>query len=414
MAGTRGIAKFRGGQLAEGLMRDTHFDILNKINEDKVDIKWANHVEILENTKIDVWLQVNSKDVSGVSQLNVDTELNTYPISTEDNMEGLRLNEKVVIRESGTEDSPVFDVDGDIVYGRISQEAEQFILKFFSIENDVETPFTMPEGISIDFKCVLRTNMSVIPADAIVRSGGASFVEGATDAKAYLNLNQLMKDLYGAGGTLDNDGNSNLEKDVLTQISDEVTARSEADQQILSDLLSTVAGKGASLVGVQSSDNYTGATVQEVISDLAGRTTALETGGGQEVTDTHTRDAASENGYYAQKTGESAFESLEARIVDIESIADAQFKDKEDRVTKLETEDDRHAFEAVGGETEVLLPSNKIAKDNSLFLSINGAIQAPGINYVEKKNVSEEVIGVTFDPETLVEADVVFMWWKNK
>lgn len=415
MAGTRGLAKFRGEQLKNALMRDSHFDVNNKINENKVDITWLNHKEVLEATKIDVWLQVNNKVASGVNNITVTADLDAYPISTGEAVEGLRLEEKVVIRKAGTADTPIADGDGDVVYGKITKPAADFVLSFYSIVGGEETAFIMPADTSIDYKVALRTNMSIIPADAIIRSGGASFVEGATDAKAYLNLNQLMKDLYGGAGTLDNDGNANLATPLVTQISDEASARADADQAIRDDLASTSAnaGKGAKAVGVETNTDYTGQTVQAVLNDMGSRITYLEDNGGAEVTATHTRDAASANNYFPQKTGASEFASLEERLVDIETVADAQFKDKETRVTKLETEDDRYAFEATGGETEVYLPSGKKAKNNSLFMSINGAIQAPDINYAEKKNGSNEVVGVDFTPETLLAGDVVFMWWKN-
>ncbi len=407
MAGTRGIATIRGEQIRAKSLRDSHFDENFKINENKIDIQWLNHKEILEATKVDVFIQINNKDVSNLSEIDLTADIGSRSIATDLQTEGVVLDQKVVIRKAGTEDTAILDADGDRVYGRLEYDAvnNKFILKFYSMVGGTETAFTMPANTSIDLKYVLRTNLSIIPVDAIL-NGGAGFVEGATDAKAYMNLQQLMKDLYGPSGTLDNDGNANLVKSVVQQIADEVTARQEADQAIRDDLAATT---GAGMVGVITDPNYTGLNVQQVLSDLASRIKGIETGSSTEVVDTHTREANSANGYFVAKT----VASLEERLVDIETVADAQFKDNATRLTKLETEDDRYAYEATGGETSVNLPSGKKAKPNTLFLSLNGALQAPGINYEEIKDVDQNIIGVNFAPQTLNVGDVVMMWWKN-
>lgn len=68
-------------------------------------------------------------------------------------------------------------------------------------------------------------------------------------------------------------------------------------------------------------------------SEQDSRLTALEAGGGAEVEATHTRDTASLNGYYAA----GSFTDLEARIVDVETIADAQFKSLQGEIDAEET-----------------------------------------------------------------------------
>lgn len=508
MAGTRGMVQFKAPQLSPGLMRDSHFDVDNKIKEDKINILWHDHKEILQDTKVDVFVQVNSKDVSEVSQVDITAELSGYNESTDEDAEGIRLSEKVVIRRNGTEDTPIADADGDVVYGKIEKVDSTYVLKFYSLVDTVETAFTMPADTVIDFRFVLRTNLSVLPVDAIIK-GGAGFVEGATDAKAYLNLLQLMKDIYGGTGSLDNDGNANLSTSIVAQI-----------DNLITNLASTDASKGAKLIGVVTNSNYSGVTVQDVLNNLADRLAATENGGIAEVSATHTRETDSSNGYFAAKT----LPSLEDRLVEIESIVDSQFKNKEDRVAKLETEDDRYAFEvtaqieaievgggaatdgdvtvtvtatdlpgspkavsvtvssgddattvankiraalindgdintffdvsgigtdimltarvvavtdaemnlAIAGETTgvpdiatsttiqegtdpsvVNLPDGKVARENSLFITVQGAIQAPGINYTEVTN-EDGTVGVTFAPEVLTNGYAVFMWWKNK
>jgi hypothetical protein len=368
MAGTRGLAQIRGEQIRSKALRDRHFDENFKLNENKVDIKWHDHREILEDTKIDVFVQVNDKAVAGLSSLNVTSVMGGRPVATP-TTEGVVTGARVDIRKTGTEDFPYIDSDGDRVYGKIRYESgtSEYFLDFFSIQGGAETPYTFAsDAPNIDFRYILRTNLSVIPVDALI-NGGSSFVEGATDAKAYMNLEQLKKDLYGGSGTLDGDGNANLATPIVQQIANEITARQQADQEIRDDLASTLAGEGASLIGVVTDPNYTGVTVQAVLSDLA-----------------------------------------------------ARLKQAEDNVTILQTEDDRYVFEATGGETQVLLPGGKKARPNTLFVTLNGSLLAPGVNYEEIVDGEGKIIGVNFAPDTLsggdpgnnIPPDVVFMWYK--
>jgi hypothetical protein len=292
MAGTRGIAGLRGEQIRAGSLRDYHFDVNHKIGEDKLDIQWSNHREILEDTKIDVFVQVNNKAVAGLSELDVTADVGGRPVSTGANVEGVVLSEKVQLRWSGS-DSPVPDEDSDPVYGRLEENAGTFTLKFYSIVGGTEQPYTFGVGAgNIDFRFVVRTNLSVIPVDTLIK-GGAGFVEGATDAKAYMNLIQLAKDIYGPGWSLDNDGNTNLATSIVQQL-----------------------------------------------AELSGR------------------------------------------------------------VSDIEADDEEEVYEATGGETQYMLV-NGAAKDKTVLLTINGSVQAPGINFEYIRNGSNQIVGFNFAPDTL-------------
>jgi hypothetical protein len=306
MAGTRGIAGLRGEQIRAGVLRDYHFDSNYKIGEDKVNIQWGNHREILEDTKIDVRVQINNKQVAGLSEIDLTEDIGERPISTGLDVEGVVLTEKVLIRETGT-DKPVPDADADPVYGRIEEDEGDLVLRFYSNVGGVETAYTFAnDAPNIDLQYVLRTNLSVLPVDAIIK-GGAGFVEGATDAKAHMNLIQLMKDIYGSGGSLDNDGNANLAKSIVDQIAD----------------------------------------VEEAIGDVG-----------------------------------------------------SDISDLEERVTTLENEDEEEVYEAEGDETEYDLVKG-VARPGSVLLFINGAVQAPGINFVYKTDVNGNITGFDFEPDTL-------------
>lgn len=377
MAGTRGIARLRGEQFNNKIMRNNHFDVDNKISEDYISINFQSHREILEDTKIDVFVQVNDREVAGLSELDVSADVGVRSISTGANVEGVVLTEKVLIRVAGT-DSPIGDEDADVVYGRLEENTGVFTLKFYSLENDTEQPYKFGAGAgSVDFRFVVRTNLSVIPVDAII-NGGSGFVEGATDAKAYMNLIQLMKDVYGASGTLDNDGNANLALSIQEQITKEIQDRGNADNKIVHDLALSA---GAGLVGVITDTNYSGLTVQAVISELASKI-------------------------------------AQANIDNSDRMAGIEYKNSEqdDRLAKLETQDEEEVFESIGGETQYILTNGR-AKAKTVRLAINGQLQTPGINFEYIKNSGNEITGFNFSPDTLKIVDgvpdAVFVQYKK-
>lgn len=236
MAGTRGLAKFKGSQLNGKIMRNSHFDENNKIDEKYLDIDFGSHTDILEAVKVDVFSQINDKEVKGLAELDITADLTGKPVAT-DGGEGVVVGERVDLRVNGTEDTSFIDADGDRVYGKIEHTPspdggvtpESFKIKFYSMHPDggggeVETAYTFaPDSPNLDFRYKLRTNLAVLPKDAIV-NGGSGFVEGATDATSYMNLKQLAVDLYGISGTLDSDGIANLDKSIVQQLADLVTA----------------------------------------------------------------------------------------------------------------------------------------------------------------------------------------------
>lgn len=382
MAGLRGLATFRGDQLNGKIMRDRHFDEDNKINEKYIDIDFNEHRESLVDTKIDVFSQVNDKIVAGKSFIDITNDLGGKEVAT-DTKEGVVLDVRVDLRENGTEDFPFIDADGDRVYGRVTSEEMDvfdsednpigtemhYILRFYSEVNGVEEPYTFSEETdNLDFRYQLRTNLAVIPVDALI-NGGAGFVEGATDANAYMNLNQLMLDLYGATGTLNNDGNSTLTVNIVKQIADEIDARKKADKDMLDGFASKEEGNGAALIGVVLNEDadYTGTTVQEVLTELA------------------------------------------KKVKDNQDGLD-------DRTEKLETEHEEEVYEAVGGETEYMLVNGK-AKNKTVLLFLNGQLQAPTINFEYIKDVEGSIIGFNFSPDTLKVhdniPDVLFVQYKK-
>lgn len=423
------IARLRGEQLREGILRENHFAVDASLPESILNINWANHTEILQDKKVIYKVQLNDLAVGGLSEIDVTNLVTGNPVSSTGIAEGIIIDEpknKVTLRDGATQDTPLKDANANTVYGRMTYDDvnNKFIVKFFVFDTTLATPaevsYTMPTGQTIDLIFYRRGNMLNIPEDYLITDGG-NFVEGQTDAIADFNIKQLAKDL---GITLNNDGNMSLSRSIIDEIlvqtrgvtnttirantiidevvtarngkanlnteldairqsvSDEVTNRTAGDQAIRDDLASTATGKGASLIGIEDiAAVFTATNVEQALKELYDKIVA---------------DVQAEAN--ARSTADS---DLDSRLSAIEA-----------EKTKIHVHD-RYVFQAVGGETTVNLPEGKKADTNTLVVTINGLEQAVGINYTEITDVNGFVTGVDFNPDTLVAGDVVIFKWLN-
>lgn len=544
-----GITRIRGSQLKdrtiEGIkiavntLKDEHIAADAAISESKLNINWAARgSDILRSKKVVDYIQVNGTDVSNVSSIDVSALgiiPNTDPaVGSNSTQEGVIVDapkNKVPLRDSDTGEIILANIGSSIdiiyeVYGRITfvdspdggVTPAKYVLSFYYFDpkanggTGAEVPFTMPANQRIDWQYLKRFNLESVSETF---AANEKFVEGAADATAHLNIEQLAKDLYGSSWSLDRDGNANLPVSLKDQIANEVTraqnaeitlqnnidaeetARIAGDQAIrndlastapnkgasligiedvagvftattvegalkelddelkaeiqarqnqhnqhIADLQSTKTGKGASLIGVSDADlaarGYT--TVEQALAGIEDRLTYQENNGGQEVTDTHTRDVASANGYFVAKTGGNAYASLKERLIDIETIVDREFKEHDDIKTEVETArgtaaslNDRLNVEInadgtvkfgnqihthkkvvmnITNETNTInMPPGEYFKtDGTLDVYVNGILQANGVNFIENTDSNGNGIGITFtDGDTLLIGDVVVL-----
>jgi hypothetical protein len=126
-------------------------------------------------------------------------------------------------------------------------------------------------------------------------------------------------------------------KDVNDDLADEITNRGIAEVN-LQDAIDAVAGDLAQeLIDRADAD-----------SDLSDRIGALETGGGAEVTDTHTRESNYVNNLFQSPAN---YTSLEARLIDIETVIDAKATTLADEIDRATLADEDLAT-AIGEETD--------------------------------------------------------------
>jgi hypothetical protein len=386
MAGTRGIARIRGGQLQDQLLRDNHFDAENKINENKINIDWLSHTEILDARKIDVQVQKNNVAVAGLSSIEL-TDIEGIAVASTTSTEGIVVGVSSKIRKNGTEDTPVFDAQGDTVYGKVREDDGTYYLDFYSTNGGTEYAYTFGETASnIDLVYYRRTNLASLPVD-VLRNLGAGFVEGATDAKAYFNILQLAKDL---GVTTNDTGEKSLTKTILEQIADEIQARTDADQDIRDDLSATT---GAGLVGVVTDANYVGLTVQAVLSELASSVKDLK----DKVDSSLTRASDSANGYFEDEV----FTDVAGRFANVESVVDAELKSIDTRINNINSAQKVESYEPATDNVNTYNLVNGLGIAESVQVFINGAFQAPGYNFVLILNGDGKVTGLDFTGDPL-------------
>ncbi|MNV17260.1 hypothetical protein D3C71_1080440 [compost metagenome] len=361
------ITRIRGGQIhdrtilgikiAQGVLSNEHIAAGAEIDESKLNIDWEGKgVDILSSKKVIDYIQVSGTVVDGLNSVNV-TALNIFGGSTPTHAvsdpdlaaEGIIIDapkNKVALRDSVTGD-PILDSHGHEVFGRMTYDDGNsiYVLKFYTEENGnilatpvqgiVEVEFTMPDNQIIDWQYAQRFNLQTVNE---MFAANEKFVEGAADATAHLNIEQLAKDLYGGNFTLGRDGNARLVKSVIEQVSDEtsraqiaeatlqdaindeIQARAEANTLIRNDLISQLPGKGASVVGIQdNSDNFTSTTVEGALKELSDRATALESGTGNSNTEILEARDSSVTGTHGSlnerlNSGEARYELVKSEV----------------------------------------------------------------------------------------------------
>lgn len=304
------ISRLNGKQIRPGVLTNQHVADDAGIHESKLDVNWGSHyAEALETKKVVDFVQVENKEVAGLTELNLsqtgilesDAPV-SQSIGTEEGVITDAPYNKVPMRDAVTGDSFV-GPEGQEVYGRMVHDGVDFKVLFVYAEEETEVPFTMPEEAFVDFQYMERFNLRTISE---LFAANEKFVAGSADITAFQNIHQLARDIYGSGYVLGRDGKGKLEVSLAKQISDEVQARSEAVAKIKEDLVSQEAGKGASLVGIEDLANiFTAVTVEGALKELHNKIESAANGGS---TTQEEVDAAR----VSEVTGEHA--TLDARL----------------------------------------------------------------------------------------------------
>lgn len=425
------ISRIRGEQIKNLALTNEHIAGNAAIEESKLAVDWDGHYQsALQTKKVADYIQVIGTDVAGVANLDVSAVIPaTVPNVLSDPLSGEGVivdapKNKTILRDAVTGD-PILDENDQEVYGRVTFENGVFVLKFYAPDGAGEKTFTMPAGQKIDWQYLKRFNLQTVSE---MFAANEKFAEGTADATAHLNINQLAQDLYGAGFSLDRDGNGNLPKAIVQQMAEEIEARIAADKAIRDDLASTEAGKGAGAIGVQdAAGNFTGATVEAVLAEIHEALDNLSNGGSTTQTEVDAARVSTLTGSHA-----TLVERLEADAAElVKQVADEKTR-AEGAETALSTRIDRahnvdgtlkagkdiHRhfkayFQAIGGEATVEiadfnvngLPAYQVG-DQSLDVYVNGLLQNEGLHYAEVAGGLTIDFGMG-DGTTLIAGDVI-------
>lgn len=417
------LNKLSGKQIKSEAIKNLHIAVNAAIDEGKLNINWASRYQAaLESKKIVDYVQVIGKPIgaidTGVVSLTIGDGLDqiaTTPAAT-GNDYGVALEYPVVIRDSKT-GTPIIVEDKE-VWGTLEYVDPDYTLSFNIGSNSSPTPVNIPANTIIDFQYMQRFNLSTA-SEAF--AANEKFVNGSVDVTEIQNLVQIAQDLYGPDYSLNNNGEAVLANSIFEEVSllkanqeTEGSIDYKINEQVLTVFASNNAGNGASLVGIEDVEGVFIATnVEGALVELEGRVDNLETTGNAEIIATHERELATTNEYFAQKTGENAFSSLEERFAEIETISDAQFKAIRTEFAEADTvlleQSHFHISESQTGLTTAnyVLTTQDVKETDFVAVYVNGLRQIPNSHYTIA-SAEGLITGITF-AEDLVADDNVYI-----
>jgi hypothetical protein len=407
-------------QIRDAAISNNHVAADAAIAETKLDIGWAAHYQAaLESKKLLDYVQSNNIAVTNGG--SVDIDLGTAP-AADANSKGIDVsnNQPVLIRDTAT-GQPV-ELNGHEIYGQIAlSSGTTYTVSFYANGSAVDLVGEFPETSAIDIQFPQRFDLYDVAESFAMNE---KFVDGAVDVTEIQNLRQLAQDIYGGSWSLDNDGDANgitadettlsiqahlealydeidaetsaregADSTLTNNLAQEVTDRTDADTAIRNDLASTAANEGAALVGVEDVGNITG-TVQDSLESIDTRLSSLESGGGAEVSNTHTREDNYDNGLFQT----ADYTELEDRLIDIETVLDTEVTNRTSADSAIQAELDAAEL-ALGLEAD----GTKTNFTNSNYITADGTFKA-GIDALDAALKAEETARISQDD--VIEASV--------
>ncbi|WP_422661771.1 hypothetical protein ACK8P5_25795 (plasmid) [Paenibacillus sp. EC2-1] len=223
----------RGSQIKDGAIKDVHLAADAAISESKLAIDWETRGnEILSKKLVVDFVQVDNVAITASSvSVNLTAKVSGSPATADGELGPIVQTgkNKVILRNSTTGD-PIIGEAGREVYGRLTHDEADYIVKFYSLDAiDGEVEHTFADVSEIDLQFPQRfTFKDVVETFA----ANEKFVDGASDISSRLDLTQLAKDIFGSSYQYDHDGVANNVKTVLEMIAEETKAREDADEAL--------------------------------------------------------------------------------------------------------------------------------------------------------------------------------------
>lgn len=361
-------------QIKPGQLTNEHFSPSALIDADKLNIDWAEKaVEILATRTVVDFVQVNGKDVPANSTSIVVAEI-TPPPATADSERGVVVQSgknRVVIRTSGTGE-PIIGASSKEVYGKVTRVSSDYVVTFYTTDGaGAEVAHEIEDATKIDFQYPQRFDLSTVTETF---ASNEKFVDGGADVSERLDITQIVKDVFGGSYTLDKDGQANNAKTIVEQLTEEVAARTSADEGLQDAIEAETTARVAAVNGI-------GTTLTPLNAEVVAA------------------------------RGSSA--SLVSELARIEAKADTAAGGG-GISTYAEDKQVLTGDALIGTATYTLQSSEKyVAGNKSLQVFVNGMLQMEGVHYneVEAAGAATGGTAVNFTPNLIEVNDVIQLRW---
>lgn len=359
-----------GRQIKAGIIKNEHIAANAAIEETKLSIDWITRgVEILERKLLVDYVQVNEKVVvSSSSTVSLTTEISAPPAKTETEKGAVVEDGKnhVILRNSKTGD-PIISTHGTEVYGKLTHDDTNFVLTFFGkTEAGLEEAHTFTEETTIDFQFPQRFSLATIGETF---AANEKFVDGASDVSSRLDLEQIIKDVFGSSYDLTQTGEAANVQTIVEQLLQQTSGEVNTDARATAIIDEVIEARGIA------------ATVHE-------RATAIEAAAKALQTDVTEYKAAND-----------------ARMEAAETAIEAVHKHYAENY-KVQAGDPLISTARYDLTTGTFTPGNK-----SLDVYYNGFLQMEGVHYTEITGGDAEGIAVSFSPDVIEEGEVIQLRW---
>lgn len=442
-------------QIKNGVITNQHIAAGAAISESKLNIDWAARTaDILGSRTVVDFVQVDGVAVNaGVSSVNVAGRI-TPPAATADTDRGAVVQDgknRVVLRNAANGE-PIIGASGKEVYAKLTKPAADYVLVFFTKDaNGAEVPHAMTSAVTIDLQYPQRFDLNTVSETF---AANEKFVDGAADVSERLDLQQIVKDVFGGTYALTHTGVAANAKTVIQQLIEEIEAREDADTALQGAIdaevtarTNAVNGVGIRVTAVENeilAARGSSASLAEELARIEGAgsqsNTEIVAARNSAITGAHAsldeRLEAGETRYEAVKseveTARNGKASLNAELSAIRTSVANEVTARADadtalgnRATALEGKAHGHFAEdkqvlvgdpLIGNSVYTLQNVNKFVAGNmSLQVYINGFLQMAGVHYteIEAGGAGTGGTGVTFAPEVIEQGDVIQLRWSK-
>jgi hypothetical protein len=268
--------KARGSQIQAGAITNAHIAEGAAIDESKLSIDWsARTQQILASRTVIDFVQVNGKAVPGNSGSITVTSNISAPVADSDDDRGAVVQSGknlVIIRDSVTGE-PLRGEANKEVYGKLTHDGSDYILTFYTKDgNGDEVTHTIADATTIDFQFPQRFDLATVSETF---AANEKFVDGAADVSTRLDIEQIAKDVFGAGYSLDKDGQANRAKSIADELVDETSGVVNTTVRAKNVIDEVVAARGgqvsldARLIAIESGVSDNASDISDIQSEIA-------------------------------------------------------------------------------------------------------------------------------------------------